>query len=230
MWWSSFILGLVSSLHCVGMCGPLQAAALGAFHKNVSKRYITLYHAIRILTYGFLGLLAGFVGRGLGLQNWQQQTSILSGLLLLFAFAGFYLLRLDRKLLQLLYPVLSRFRGKLQQRKSMRTLYFSGSGMLNGLLPCGMVYLALFPAMGSGQAWLVWGYMLLFGLGILPLLILVNLGALTFLKSRGKLVQRLIPAFVVVTALLLILRGMDLGIPYLSPQTPVAGAGTEVCR
>ncbi len=176
-----------------------------------------------------LGLLAGFVGKGVGLQNWQQQTSLISGLLLLFAFAGFYILRLDKKLLKILFPFISRLRGKLQQNKSARVAYFSGSGLINGLLPCGMVYLAMFPAMSSGNAITAFGYMLLFGVGTLPILVLSNFGALSFLQSRGRMIQKLIPAMIVVTALLLILRGMDLGIPYISPQIPVAGASIEVC-
>jgi len=230
MWWSAFILGLVSSLHCVGMCAPLQAVAIGSFSSNTPKRDIILYHTSRVLTYGFLGLIAGIVGQGLGLQNWQQQTSLLTGLLLLFAFAGFYLLRLDKKLLKVLYPLISRLRSNLQKNKSTRVIYFSGSGLINGLLPCGMVYLAVFPAMSTGSPGFSLLYMILFGLGTLPLLYLVNIGSVKFLHSRGKLVQRLIPTIVVITALILILRGMDLGIPYLSPQTPKAGASTEVCQ
>lgn len=230
MLWSALLLGLVSSLHCFGMCGPLQAAALGAFHKNVNTGYIALYHSTRILTYGVLGLLAGVIGKGVGLQSWQQETSILSGLLLLFAFAGFYILRLDKKLLKVLYPFISRLRTSLQKNKSARALYFSGSGLINGLLPCGMVYLAIFPAMSSANLGVSFFYMILFGVGTLPLLILANVGALKFLHTRGKMVQKIIPAMVVITALLLILRGMDLGIPFVSPQQPVSGASTEVCE
>lgn len=229
MWWSAFFLGLVSSLHCIGMCGPLQAAAMGTFHKSASAGFVALYHFSRIFTYGMLGLMAGFIGKGVGLQNWQQQTSLVSGLLLLFAFAAFYLLRLDKKLLQVLFPFISRLRGKLQQNKSARAMYFSGSGLINGLLPCGMVYLAIFPAMSSGSVITAFGYMVLFGLGTLPILILSNFGALSFLQSRGRAIQRIIPAMIVITALLLILRGMDLGIPYISPQAPISGASVEVC-
>ena len=230
MLWSAFLLGLVSSLHCFGMCGPLQAAALGAFHKNVSAGYIALYHTTRILTYGILGLLAGVIGKGVGLQSWQQETSILSGLLLLFGFAAFYILRLDKRLLKILYPFISRLRNGLQKNRSAQTIYFSGSGLINGLLPCGMVYLAIFPAMSTANLGSSFFYMLLFGIGTLPLLILSNVGALKLLQSRGKLIQQIIPAMVVITALLLILRGMDLGIPFLSPQAPATGASTEVCE
>lgn len=231
MEWSAFLLGMVSSLHCVGMCGPLQAAAMGAFHKNVSKGHVFLYHLSRILTYGLLGLLAGIMGKGMGLQNWQQQTSLLSGLFLIFAFAGFYLLRLDRKLLKILYPLISRLRGRLQQSRPAKNLYFSGSGFINGILPCGMVYLAIFPAMSSGHPGHAFLYMIVFGAGTIPLLFLTNMGALSFLQSHGRLIQRMIPVMIMVTAVLLILRGMDLGIPYISPQAPMAGASAiQACH
>lgn len=229
MWWSAFLLGLISSLHCVAMCSPLQAAVMGSMQKNSGKRYVGLYHLSRLLTYGILGLFAGIIGKGIGLQNWQQQTSLIGGLFLLFAFAGFYLLKLDRRLLKVLMPYISRLRIKLQQNRSAKVFYFGGSGLINGLLPCGMVYLAIFPAMSSGSALLAFGYMLLFGLGTLPLLLLTNFGALSLFQNKGRFIQRLIPTMVIVTALLLILRGMDLGIPYLSPEMPVAGASIEVC-
>ena len=215
----------------MGMCAPLQAVALGSMsHGGQHKSNILLYHGSRILTYGVLGIIAAIVGKGLGLQNWQQQVSLLSGLLLLFAFMAFYFLKLDRKLLSLLYPLISRVRTNLQQNKSARTLYFSGSGMINGLLPCGMVYLAIFPAMGSGSITAAFGYMALFGAGTLPLLILTNFGAISFFQGKAKLIQKVIPVMVVVTATLLILRGMDLGIPYISPQIPTEGASTAVCK
>lgn len=230
MWWSALILGFVSSLHCMGMCAPLQAVAMGAAGSNTHKSNILTYHTSRILTYGFLGIIAAIAGKGLGLENWQQQASLLSGLLLLFAFAAFYFLKLDRQLLKVIYPLISRIRTNLQKNKSSKVLYFGGSGMINGLLPCGMVYLAIFPAMGSGSLFSAFTYMLLFGAGTLPLLVLTNFGAISFFQGKAGLVQKAIPVMVVVTATLLILRGMDLGIPYLSPQQPIAGASTEVCQ
>ena len=227
---SAFLLGLFSSLHCIGMCGPLQAVVTGAFHSKARPAHIALYHLSRILTYSLLGLLAGFLGRGLGLQSWQQNASLLSGLFLLFALAAFYFLKLDRKLLKLLFPYLSRMRTRLQQKRSSRNLYYSGSGVLNGLLPCGMVYLAIVPATAIGNPLQALFFMFLFGTGTLPLLFLTNMGAFRFLQSRAGWIQKLIPAFVMITALLLILRGMDLGIPYLSPQLPVHPASVQSCN
>ncbi len=227
---SAFLLGLFSSLHCLGMCGPLQAVVTGAFQRKAGFQHIALYHFSRIATYGLLGLLAAFLGRGLGLQSWQQNASLFSGLLLLFALATFYFLKLDRRLLRIIFPYLSRMRMRLQQNRSSKNLYYSGSGMLNGLLPCGMVYLALVPAVASGSFLSPVFYMLTFGVGTLPLLLLTNMGALSFLQQRARWIQKLIPAFVVITALLLILRGMDMGIPYLSPKMPDPTTAANGCQ
>lgn len=230
MVWSALLLGLISSLHCAAMCAPLQVMVMSQGSSQVHKKQLFYYHAARISTYAVLGAFAGLLGNGLGIQTWQQEASLLSGLFLLAAFAGFYLLKLDRKLLKLLFPYLSRLRGTLAKNKSVSLLYYGGSGMINGLLPCGMVYLALFPAMTSNTWWLASGYMLLFGIGTLPTLVLANVGGMRFLQTRGPWLQKAIPVFVVLTAFLLILRGMDLGIPYLSPTIPTeisAGAGCK---
>jgi hypothetical protein len=212
------------------MCTPLQLMVIGVPGKSGSLRYVPLYHAARLLTYTGLGALAGFFGKGLGLQEWQQQSSLLSGLILLFAFAAFYLLKLDQRLSRLFFPYLSRMRGRLQQNKSSQLLYYSGSGMLNGLLPCGMVYLAIFPAMASESTFGAASYMLLFGLGTLPLLLLGNASGLRFLQSSKIRWERYVPWMIILTATLLILRGMDLGIPFLSPQMPIEGASVESCK
>ncbi len=224
---SAFLLGLFSSLHCLGMCGPLQAMVTGAFQQKAGYRHIILYHFSRITTYGILGLLAGLAGRSLGFQNWQQNISLFSGLLLLFAMAAFYFFKLDRKLLRLVFPYLSRMRMRLQQNRSSQSLYNTGSGVLNGLLPCGMVYLAIFPATAGGSPLTAVFYMLLFGTGTLPLLFLTNMGALSFLQKRSRSIQKLIPALVIITAVLLILRGIDNGAHQSSQQTP---AIVEGCR
>ncbi len=220
MVWSALLLGLISSLHCAAMCAPLQVMVISQGSSQAHKKHVFYYHTARICTYAFLGAFAGLLGKGLGIQAWQQEASLLSGLFLLAGFAAFYLLKLDRKLLKILFPYLNRMRGTLAKNKGFSLVYFGGSGMVNGLLPCGMVYLALFPAMASDTWWLATGYMVLFGLGTLPTLLLANMSGIRFLQTRGLWLQKAIPVFVVLTAFLLIVRGMDLGIPYLSPKIP----------
>jgi sulfite exporter TauE/SafE len=203
---------------------------MGSWGSASAKSYILLYQLSRIGTYGLLGVLVGFVGQGLGMQSWQQELSLISGLLLLFAFLAFYLLKLDTRLMRLLFPYLSRARALLQDNKKLTGVYFMGSGILNGLMPCGMLYLALFPAMGSGHWWLSTLYMVLFGLGTLPLLLLTNLTGIRFFQHHSSFFRKAVPVFIIATAVLLILRGMDLGIPYLSPQLIQKALTGEGCN
>lgn len=229
MLWSAFLLGLFSSVHCLGMCGPLQMSFTGAFIRKRKIHHLFLYHLGRVSTYGFLGLLAAFFGQSIGLQSWQQSTSLISGLLLLFALVLFYFLKFDQKLFRLFLPFIHRFRKSLEKHKRISSLYFVGSGALNGLLPCALVYLAILPAMGSNSPGGSLLYMLLFGLGTLPLLLISNIGALRFSQAKGFVWQKITPYLVFLTALLLILRGMELGIPFISPEMPKPGVLVEGC-
>lgn len=230
MLWTAMILGLVSSLHCVGMCGPLQAVVMGSFGSNNSWKEIASYHLSRVFTYGILGLMAGVFGKAFGLDSWQQQSSILSGLFLLLALIFFYVLKFDKSLLKLLSPIMSKIRLGLQKNKTTRFTFFMGSGALNGILPCGMVYFALFAAIGTGQVWQSGLYMLVFGLGTIPLLFVTNKGSLALIGKKSSLIQKGTPWLVLVMAVLLILRGMNLGIPYLSPAASPQGPSTEICE
>tara|TARA_R110002072_G_scaffold74972_10_gene177133 strand:- start:1345 stop:2037 length:693 start_codon:yes stop_codon:yes gene_type:complete len=229
MFWSAFVLGLVSSLHCLGMCGPLQAAFTSSLLSKKHYYFLFLFHFSRILVYGILGLVIGFFGRLSSLQEWQQKTSLISGLLLLFAFLLFFFLKLDQRLFKLLFPYIHRLRSRLEENKNSKFAYFTGTGILNGILPCAMVYLALFPAMGLNQPLFSFIYMLIFGLGTIPILFLSNISLASFFQRRRSLLQKISPIIIVITAGLLILRGMDLGIPFLSPDLQPAMGDTQVC-
>ncbi|RTQ53302.1 sulfite exporter TauE/SafE family protein [Hymenobacter gummosus] len=228
MLWAGFVFGLLGSFHCVGMCGAIALALPGAGQPR--GRYVlgrVLYHLGRLSTYTALGAGAGLLGQSLQLAGWQQGLSIVSGLLilLLVALPEAYTGRaaaavgLD-KLLARLKNALAYF----FQRPALGALYMSG--VLNGLLPCGLVYLALAGALsvpGPGGAA---AYMALFGLGTLPLMLALSLtGQLVPLRWRTRL-RRAVPVVAVVMAGLFILRGLGLGLPYLSPQLTRARPGT----
>ena len=219
MLWAAFTLGFVGSMHCVAMCGPLALAVPAG--KSVSWRWVYLrlsYQFGRILSYSFLGVLVALLGKSFSLAGWQQGLSILSGLLLLaLAFSS---VKVENWLTQ---NSLSHF---LQQnlkkllhialKKGGGIAHF-GMGVFNGLLPCGLVYAALAGAMMSGNALAGMGWMVVFGLGTLPALtgILVLGNLKPFKASR---IWRLAgPALSLTLGLMLILRGLNLGIPYLSP-------------
>ena len=80
MLYTAIIFGLISSLHCIGMCGPI-AMMLPVDHKNPSKKalQILIYHLGRLTSYGILGLAFGLLGRGFYMAGIQQQLSIAVG-------------------------------------------------------------------------------------------------------------------------------------------------------
>lgn len=222
----------MGSLHCVGMCGPI-AFMLPLDRQQAGRRYLQvgLYHTGRLLAYGIIGLVFGLVGKGLYLFGFQQKLSVVLGLLMIAA-----VLIPSRHLRQwnVLRP-LYRGIGKLQsalgkQLKNRSADTFLTIGFLNGFLPCGLVYMALIGAMALASAPEGALYMILFGLGTAPLM---TAAALMGKLARGKwgpALRKAIPVFVVIIGLLFVLRGMGLGIPYLSPaaQAPESGqAATE---
>ncbi len=227
MIWVAFTFGLLSSLHCLAMCGPLQAVVMGQWLQSKHKANWALYHSGRLLTYISLALFASFIGTSLGIPDLQGSFTIFAGLLLLFGYFGFKALKWDRKAMQILGPTLGKLRQKVRGKK--HPAWYLISGALNGLLPCGMVYAALVPALGlesSGKALM---YMGAFGLGTLPLLLSFNLFSNALLLRFGPYLNRLIPISIVLIAALLILRGMELDIPFISPEMPKPGASTETC-
>lgn len=226
--WTAFLLGFVGSAHCAGMCGPL-ALALPPTGKSrltfVSGR--AAYNAGRILTYALLGALFGLLGQSLVLAGLQRWVSLVAGALLLTAllvspqrFAGAPLTRGVNWLKTAL--------GRLLQRRAASAMF--GIGLLNGLLPCGLVYVACAGAATTGHGLAGVEYMLAFGLGTLPLMLAISLaGNKLHLAFRFKL-QRLIPASLAIVGTLLLLRGLALGIPYVSPKLPPQPATTTACH
>jgi len=223
MIFSALVLGLMGSLHCVGMCGPI-AFMLPVDRTNSVKRFgqTFLYHIGRLLAYGLIGLVFGFLGKGLYVFGLQQKLSIAIGALMIFVMLLPHKTFAKYNLSKPLYTAIGRLKSKLGaalKKKSPDT--FLTIGFLNGFLPCGLVYIALFGAMAMGSAASGSLYMVLFGLGTVPLMTAAVYFS-RFIKSRTKQrIQKLIPLFVIIMGSLFILRGMGLGIPYVSPKAVV---------
>ncbi len=219
MLYSALILGLLGSLHCVGMCGPI-AFMLPVDRNNSFKKVsqIGMYHFGRLLAYSIIGLVFGLVGKSLYIFGFQQQLSIAIGIfmivLVLIPYKTLGKYNLSRPLNRLISMVKSSL-GKALKKKTADT--FLTIGFLNGFLPCGLVYMAVFGAIATGSLLEGSLYMVLFGLGTIPLMTsAIYLGK--FLNQTIKQrIQKAIPVFVVVIGALFILRGLGLGIPYLSP-------------
>lgn len=218
------------------MCGPIALtipnAGKGAASPALSRlANVLLYNAGRVSTYAVYGLAFGLVGRSFAWFGWQQKISIALGLLILLALV--------------LPRVLNRHQGFnafsnnlfLQLREAMRKMLFKGHpaslyglGVLNGLLPCGMVYLALAGAVAAGNAIDGALFMTMFGLGTIPSMAALSYfgGMMTPALRRGA--RKLFPAMMVLMAALLILRGLDLGIPYLSPSLNMSSSAAVSCH
>ena len=220
MLYSAFILGLISSLHCIGMCGPI-AMMLPVDHENEAKKVtqIVTYHLGRLTAYATIGLIFGLMGRGFFLAGLQQKMSIFIGVAMIIAVLipekVFSRYNFSKPVYKIISKTKSRLGSQFKNRsyKSLFTI-----GLLNGFLPCGMVYVALFGAIAMQSAGFGILYMLLFGLGTIPLMtVVVYVHSLIKLPFRNK-IQKTIPYVAIIIGVLFILRGLGLGIPYVSPS------------
>jgi sulfite exporter TauE/SafE len=219
MLYSAFIFGLISSLHCIGMCGPI-ALMLPVDRNNPAKKttQIITYHLGRLTAYGTIGLIFGLLGKGFFLAGIQQQLSIFIGIAMIIIvlvperiFAKYNFSKPVFKLISKIKTTL----GSQFKNKSYKSLYTIG--LLNGFLPCGMVYVALFGAIAMQSASYGVLYMILFGLGTVPLMSsVVYLNSFLTVSFRNK-IQKAIPYVAILIGILFILRGLGLGIPYVSP-------------
>ncbi|GAA3517247.1 sulfite exporter TauE/SafE family protein [Aquimarina addita] len=224
MLYSALLLGLLGSFHCIGMCGPI-AFLLPVDRKKPTKRVLQLisYHVGRILTYAVLGLLVGSVGKSLNLFGFQQQLSIVIGvfmiLMILIPTKLFNRYHFSKPIYKFVASIKNAMGTELK-KKNPGT--FFTMGYLNGLLPCGLVYMAVFGALASGDIWEGGLYMIIFGMGTVPLMTTaIYIGNFLTTKSRQHILK-VIPGLVVIIGFLFILRGLGLEIPYLSPSEMVA--------
>ena len=219
--WTAFLLGLVGSLHCAGMCGPLALALPAA--GNTTPGYVlgrVAYNAGRIVTYCLMGIVFGLAGRTFLMAGLQRWVSIALGVALLLGLFASRKLALSRPVTSLVNQLKSRM-SVLLRRRSLTAL--TVLGLLNGLLPCGLVYVACAGAAATGGMAAGAQYMAAFGVGTVPMMLAISLsGSLVPASLRLKLVKT-IPVCVFLLATLLILRGMSLGIPYLSPDLSASG-------
>ncbi len=220
MLWTALVLGLAGSFHCIGMCGPI-AFVLPVDRSSKSKLIFQtfLYHLGRIISYSLIGLLFGVIGKGLYLAGFQQRLSILMGgvmiALVLIPISIFNKYNFTKPLYKIIGQIKQKL-GSYLTKKSNKAIF--SIGFFNGFLPCGLVYMALLGSISVGNIFNGSLYMVLFGIGTIPLMTgAVFLGNFVNLSIRNK-IQKAIPVFVVIIGLLFILRGLGLGIPYISPS------------
>lgn len=211
---TAMALGFLGSFHCVGMCGPI-ALSIPVQHLHGFQKFIgiIIYNGGRIMVYAVAGSLFGVIGLSFQFMGWQKWLSVILGvvLLLLFVFAiskkrfsqNRFLKSFNDKIVQWLYPL-------LQSRKQRNLLLI---GMLNGLLPCGLVYMALAGAIATSNIIYSAIFMAAFGAGTLPAMILASYaGQLITLNMRNK-IKKVLPYMLAIMGLLLILRGFNMHLP-----------------
>ncbi|MES2486074.1 MAG: sulfite exporter TauE/SafE family protein [Bacteroidota bacterium] len=233
MLYSALLLGLLSSLHCIGMCGPI-AMMLPVDHKNPAKKaaQILLYHVGRLTAYSVLGLVFGVLGRSFYVAGMQQHLSIVAGVVMISIIIVPERIFSKYNFSKPVYRIISKLKtglGSQFKKRTNKALFITG--LLNGFLPCGLVYAALFGALAMQNIALGTVYMLFYGLGTIPLMSAV-VYTWNFLKApwRNTLVK-VVPYAAVFIGLLFILRGLGLAIPYVSPGgISLFVTGTPHCK
>lgn len=228
--WLALVTGLVGSLHCAGMCGPI-AFSLPFREDGAAVGFYTgrlLYNSGRLVGYGILGALTGAFGNALGLVGFQQELGIIAGSLLVLVVV-FSWLGKNRSI-----PWISTWSGAVQ--KGFARFYANSGnssllaiGVLNGFLPCGLVYTALAIALSSGYAAEGALVMVVFGLGTFPMMFLLSVSRRFVSLNVWRGFSRWSPVFALLIGLVFILRGANLGIPYLSPKVEVAQEHVDCC-
>jgi len=217
--WTAISIGLFGSIHCVGMCGPIafalpldRSTPFSIFKGN------GIYNMGRFFTYFLLGITFGLFGKGLALAGFQQTLSIIvGGIMIVSVLWPIFGLK------KLVSPSFNLWLGKVKAgmagrfgKHSNQNLFVIGA--LNGLLPCGLVYMGLIGSIAMENAIDGGIYMFAFGLGTLPLMLSIGVYGNQLQKSLLLRFRKFIPVFIVLIGALFILRGMDLGVPYLSPE------------
>lgn len=216
----AIIFGFVGSFHCIGMCGPI-ALSLPVRKDTLTSRVVSIliYNLGRVITYAVIGLLFGLLGFGFKIAGFQQSLSIGLGLLiLLMTILPYFSKKQFHNNNYLLKPLsfIKSSIAKLFGTSSLASLF--SIGLLNGLLPCGFVYLGVIWTASLGSAIDGMIFMAFFGLGTIPAMLGIGiLSNFIDFKLRNR-IKKAIPVFMLLIGCLLIIRGLNLGIPYLSPH------------
>lgn len=226
--WTAFVLGLMGSLHCAGMCGPI-ALALPSSASNRTAFLVGrgLNQLGRIAVYVLLGVISGLVGKTLVLAGVQQGLSIGLGILMLIAVFTTQLAPWSSRMTRWVGWVKSSLARYLKQGTPVS---LAAMGAMNGLLPCGLVYVACGGAASTGSVGEGMAYMALFGLGTVPMMLSISLAGRSIPMGVRLRLQSVVPACLVLMGTLLILRGLGLGIPYLSPDLSHSSTGCPSCH
>ena len=218
MIWVAFTLGLFGSLHCIGMCGPLAWTVAG---HNRGHWFNGLFQSLqynggRVLTYAIMGALLGLVGEVVMFSDLQKVLSILAGsfLIILFIFSlDIEKILLKSRLYNKWFSGISSILSSLLQKGAVKYPFLLG--MVNGVLPCGLVYLALTGSLVSGGISEASFFMTAFGLGTFPVMVgIMILGQQSStIRTIKKYLPRIFQAAQLALGVFLIYRGIMVDLP-----------------
>jgi uncharacterized protein len=221
-------MGLISSFHCVGMCGPIALALpihTGTRAQQAAR--VLAYNAGRALTYATFGIIIGSIGASLAWLGVLRYASVGAGLAMLAYVC--WPARLGKRLHMPLFwqETVGRIRHKMGiylKRKDLPGILLLG--MLNGAVPCGMVYMALLSSVATGSTWGGGLFMGLFGIGTMPAMFALGIARQHFTPSLRTRVRKLTPFFIAVAGIWLVARGVMN--PY--PGHTKSPASITICR
>lgn len=203
MWLTAIILGFAGSLHCIGMCSPLAMAATSIRGGAVVNKLI--YNGGRILMYGFIGALIASFGMAASFTQFQFIFTLALGIVMvLMGVAGFSTVRI---------PVISSFLlrfntfikktfGKFLQKRTRSSMLVTG--MLNGLLPCGLTFFALTYCLTLAGPLDGFNFMILFGAGTLPAMLgLTSLFSYLIRKTNWNMAAFTRYSYIIIGAIVL---------------------------
>jgi sulfite exporter TauE/SafE len=207
------------------MCGPLMLGMAGSARGKNAFIQPILHHLGRLSAYAIIGLVFGMLGQVISLIPYQQAISITTGVLLILGVAISFLPAGRKGLMKTWRNLTTNVFKRIKILPQKPATFFRG--VLNGFLPCGMVYLAATASLHAGHIEYSVYYMLLFGAGTLPAMLAVSLlGKLVSLRFR---LSRAVPYLTLIMAGLFILRGLNFNIPYLSPNIELKEGVVHSC-
>jgi uncharacterized protein len=225
MLYTALIMGLLGSVHCAAMCGPL----IMAFGQTTKSMFYKLLQQFgRIIGYGFLGLLMGSISDSATLFNFEQKLSLIIGILIIV----FTLFSFFKKSFNNVFTgsLVTKIQSLALQNTKLPWLRFLLLGLINSLLPCGLLFLAL----GTSLTMESWeksvAFMLLFGLGTVPSLVLLLVFGNQLSQRFASFQSKVIPSLSLIVGIMMVLRGIGLGIPYLSPKMNTETNTPECCK
>jgi sulfite exporter TauE/SafE len=228
--YTGFLIGFLGSFHCVGMCGPIALALPVNSESQLTVLWSRiLYNLGRVITYAFFGAMFGLFGQRLSLIGLQETASIALGAVILLVVLSPRKIKnwfISTPVYQTVNNFVKDSFAKLANSKSSKS--FLWFGIVNGFLPCGFVYVAIAGAVSTGGVLNGTIFMALFGLGTFPIMLGTSMAGKYITQGIRRRINKLMPVFAVILGIIFILRGLGLGIPYLSPKLKSPVVQSEV--